>query len=45
MHYLHQRVFWRIDAGAGKSNWDQLPQRGDELWIHIPVGKIYIVSK
>ena len=45
MHYLHQRVFWRIDAGEGKSHWDELPNRGDELWVHIPVGKIYIVNK
>ena len=45
MHYLHQRVFWRIDAGEGKSNWDALPKPGDELWIRIPVGKIYIVNK
>ena len=45
MHYLHQRVFWRLDAGAGKSHWDELPQRGDELWVRIPVGKIYIVNK
>ena len=45
MHYLHQRVFWRIDAGEGKNNWDQLPKRGDELWMKIPAGKIYIVEK
>ena len=45
MHYLHQRVFWRIDAGEGKSHWDELPNRGDELWVRIPVGKIYIVNK
>ena len=45
MHYLHQRVFWRIDAGEGKSNWDDLPKPGDELWMRIPVGKIYIVNK
>jgi len=45
MHYLHQRVFWRIDAGPGKSNWDELPQQGDELWVRIPAGKIYIVSR
>ena len=45
MHYLHQRVFWRIDAGEGKSNWDDLPKPGDELRMRIPVGKIYIVNK
>ena len=45
MHYLHQRVFWRIDAGEGKKNWDQLPKRGDELWMKIPSGGIYIVER
>jgi molybdate transport system ATP-binding protein len=45
MHYLHQRVFWRLDAGQDKTLWDQLPDKGDELWIRIPVGKIYIVNK
>lgn len=45
MHYLHQRVFWRLDAGEGKSHWDELPDKGDELWVRIPVGKIYIVNK
>ena len=45
MHYLHQRVFWRIDAGKGKSNWDEMPNPGDELWMRIPVDKIYIVTK
>jgi len=45
MHYLHQRVFWRIDAGEEKSNWDDMPKPGDELWIRIPIGKIYIVNK
>ena len=45
MHYLHQRVFWRLDAGEGKSHWDELPNKGDELWVRIPTGKIYIVNK
>lgn len=45
MHYLHQRVFWRIDAGEGKANWDSMPKPGDELWMYIPEGKIYIVNK
>lgn len=45
MHYLHQRVFWRLDAGAGKSHWEDLPDKGDELWVRIPVDKIYIVNK
>ena len=45
MHYLHQRVFWRIDAGEEKANWDSMPKPGDELWMYIPEGKIYIVNK
>ena len=45
MHYLHQRVFWRIDVDGGKGDWDSLPERGDELYVRIPVGKIHIVTK
>ena len=45
MHYLHQRVFWRIDAGRGKSNWDELPKPGDVLWVRIPPDKVHIVSR
>ena len=45
MHYLHQRVFWRIEAGEGATPWDKLPQRGEELYVRIPTGKIYIVNK
>ena len=45
MHYLHQRVFWRIDAGENKTEWDSLPKRGDELYVRIPTGKIYLVTK
>ena len=44
MHYLHQRVFWRIDAGQGKSNWDELPSTGDELYVRIPADKIHLVT-
>ncbi len=45
MHYLHQRVFWRIDAGEGKAGWDSLPKRGDELFVHIPTEKVRLVTK
>ena len=45
MHYLHQRVFWRIDAGEGKSNWDNLPKQGDVLWMRIPYGKVHLVTR
>ena len=45
MHYLHQRVFWRLDVDGGRGDWEALPKAGDELLIRIPVGKIYIVTK
>lgn len=45
MHYLHQRVFWRIDAGEGKMGWDSLPKRGDELYVRIPAERIALVNK
>ncbi len=45
VHYLHQRVFWRISAGDGNRSWDELPKPGDELWMHIRPEKLYIVNK
>ena len=45
MHYLHQRVFWRIDAGPGKADWNKLPKRGDELLVRIPPEKLYVVTR
>ena len=44
MHYLHQRVFWRINAGEGGIRWGDLPKPGDELWVRIPGDKIHVVS-
>lgn len=43
MRYLHQHLFWRIDKLAvGAAD---LPEVGDELWIHIPEDKIYMVTR
>lgn len=43
MRYLHQHLFWRVSKrGIPES---ELPQVGDELWIHIPEDKVYLVSK
>ena len=41
MTYLHQHMFWRTSKDG--SSW--LPQEGDELWIHIPPERIYLVTK
>lgn len=42
MHFLHQRVFWRVsmrDPGV------VLPEVGDELLIRIPTEQIYVVTR
>ena len=43
MKYLHQHMFWRIDKL--KVAEEDLPVEGDELWIHIPHDKVYLVSR
>lgn len=43
MRYLHQHLFWRVDKLI--TNEKDYPQVGDELWIHIPKDRIYLVSK
>lgn len=43
MKFLHQHLFWRIDKLKDSS--DTWPEVGDELWIHIPEERIYLVSK
>lgn len=43
MRYLHQHLFWRIDKLIVPD--DELPNVGDELWIHIPKDRLYLVCK
>lgn len=45
VHYLHQRVFWRISVSQAGNEWDKLPKPGDELWVHISGEKLHIVNK
>ena len=42
MSYLHQHLFWRVskrEPGA------VLPEEGDELWVHIPPDRVYLVTR
>ncbi|WP_165171852.1 sulfate/molybdate ABC transporter ATP-binding protein [Adlercreutzia sp. ZJ242] len=43
MKYLHQHMFWRV----GKVDVDpaRLLDAGDEVWVHIPKDRIYLVTK
>lgn len=43
IHYLEQRLYWRIDKLSTPSG--MLPNKGDELWIHIPPQKVYLVTR
>ncbi len=43
MKYLHQHLFWRIDKLMVSEG--ELPNVGDELWIHIPEDRIYLVNR
>lgn len=43
MHYLHQHLFWRVDKLAVAR--DELPLRGEKLWIHIPPERLYLVER
>lgn len=43
MAYLEQHLFWRVDKLSVPEN--ELPVKDEELWIRIPKGKIYLVSK
>ncbi len=43
MKYLHEHLFWRVvkdDPGLVK-----LPEVGDEMWVHLPKDRIYLVTK
>lgn len=43
MRFLHQHLFWRIDKlKDGPEVW---PEMGEELWVHLPQEKIYLVSR
>ena len=41
--YLEQHLFWRVDKLKVPEN--ELPVKDQELLIHIPTEKIYLVSK
>ncbi|WP_165062772.1 sulfate/molybdate ABC transporter ATP-binding protein [Adlercreutzia sp. ZJ154] len=43
MRYLHQHLFWRVNKLALDGG--NLPEIGDELWIHLPKDKIYLVAR
>ena len=43
MKYLHQHLFWRVDKL--KTDAELLPHEGEELWIHIPDDKLYLVER
>lgn len=43
MHYLKQRLYWRIDKLSTPSG--MLPKKDDELWIRIPPQKVYLVTR
>lgn len=42
MRYLHQHAFWRVDKL--KTSEEDLPQVGDELFIHIPPNKVILAQ-
>lgn len=43
MTYLEQHLFWRVDKlKVAEQN---LPVKGEELWIRIPADKVYLVGK
>ncbi|MCL1799665.1 MAG: ATP-binding cassette domain-containing protein [Eggerthellaceae bacterium] len=43
MKFLHQHIFWRLDTLNTPS--DELPCQGDELLIHIPKDRLYLVTR
>ncbi len=44
MDFLHSHVFWRVPKTVGELP-AHLPQRGDELWIHIPANRLFLVTR
>ena len=49
MKYLHQHLFWRVDKLKTdvelRADEASLPSEGEELWIHIPDDKLYLVER
>lgn len=43
MKFLHQHLFWRVDKL--KESPEVLPEMNEELWIHIPQDKVYLVCR
>lgn len=43
MKYLHQHAFWRV--GTLDTSREALPREGDELLVHIPKDRVYLVSR
>ena len=43
MKFLHQHLFWRVDKLKDKP--EDWPEMGEELWVHLPQEKIYLVSR
>ena len=43
MKFLKQRLSWRVDKLMVSA--EELPERGDEVWIHFPEERIYLVDR
>ena len=43
MKFLHQHLFWRVDKLKEKP--EDWPEMGEELWVHLPQDRIYLVSR
>lgn len=43
MRFLHQHLFWRVNTLVEGA--ENLPEVGQELWIHIPDDKVYMVTE
>ncbi len=43
MHYMHQRLYWRVNTL--NTTKDELPNVGDEILLEIPKNRIYMVCQ
>ena len=43
MHYLHERLFWRVNKLSTPP--EDLPRKGDVLLLRIPKDRIYLVTR